>query len=210
MIFDRFAQAENFHTKKHPLLKSDWLISIVTLIVNAVVFLIAVYLWKTGIINISGTQNFLFITIQLIALILLMDILMYIFHFIAHIPLIYKLIHNKHHQHINTNFLSLFVLHPLETFGFGLMMISTLFIFDFSIYAISSYIFINLFFGTIRHLNREFFPRWADKLFIGTSRFHNQHHLDEQYNFGFYTTIWDRVFGTFKKENEQNNNATTD
>jgi sterol desaturase/sphingolipid hydroxylase (fatty acid hydroxylase superfamily) len=57
---------------------------------------------------------------------------------------------------------------------------------------------LNLIWGTIGHLNREFFPASFDHLFIGTTRFHNQHHLDESKNFGFYTSIWDRVFGTYK------------
>lgn len=125
-------------------------------------------------------------------------VVMYIFHCLVHHPFIYKILHRKHHEHKSTNFLSLFVLHPFETLGFGLMMISVFMLYDFSIFSITIYLFINLIWGTIGHLNREFFPKWMEQLFLGTTKFHNQHHLNEQRNFGFYTSIWDRIFGTYK------------
>ena len=31
---------------------------------------------------------------------------------------------------------------------------------------------------------------------IGTSTFHAEHHLQPRTNYGFYTVIWDRLFGT--------------
>lgn len=66
-----------------------------------------------------------------------------------------------------------------------------------NIFSITIYLFINLIWGTVGHLNREFFPKWIEQLFLGTTKFHNQHHLNEQKNFGFYTSIWDRMFGTY-------------
>ena len=90
------------------------------------------------------------------------------------------------------------MLHPLEALGFGLMMIAVFMCYPFSIVSITAYLFINLIWGTIGHLNREFFPKWTDKIFLATTKFHNQHHLDENHNFGFYTSIWDRLFRTFK------------
>jgi sterol desaturase/sphingolipid hydroxylase (fatty acid hydroxylase superfamily) len=107
------------------------------------------------------------------------------------------MLHGKHHEHVSTNFLSLFVLHPFETIGFGLMMIVLLMGYNFSLTAIVTYLTINLIWGTIGHLNRIFSDKF-DRLGIGTTRFHNLHHLDERKNFGFYTSIWDRLFGTYK------------
>ena len=124
---------------------------------------------------------------------------MYLFHYAAHIPFIYKILHSKHHEHVSTNYLSLFVLHPFETIGFGMMMMVLLMCYHFSLAAITIYLFINLVWGTIGHLNREFFPASFDRFFVGTSKFHNLHHLDEHKNFGFYTSIWDRLFGTYKR-----------
>ena len=35
---------------------------------------------------------------------------------------------------------------------------------------------------------------------LTTSTFHAQHHQDIDHNFGFYTLIWDRLFGTISPE----------
>ena len=35
---------------------------------------------------------------------------------------------------------------------------------------------------------------------IGGSTFHARHHQDLRCNFGFYTLIWDRLFGTLRKD----------
>ena len=44
------------------------------------------------------------IFLEVIALILLMDFCMYLFHYAAHSPYIYKILHGKHHEHVSTNF----------------------------------------------------------------------------------------------------------
>ncbi len=124
---------------------------------------------------------------------------MYVFHYLAHTPYLYQLMHRKHHEHISTNFLSLFVIHPLECLGFGLMMIALLISYNFSMLAVTLYILINLIWGTVGHLNREFFPARTELMGIGTTQFHNKHHLYENKNFGFYTNIWDRIFNTYEK-----------
>ncbi|WP_343534694.1 sterol desaturase family protein [Pedobacter sp.] len=172
--------------------------SLFTLMLNIAVMLIGVYLWKLGWITLSEGKTLWVLFIEIIAIILVMDLLMYIFHYLVHHPFIYKVLHRKHHEHVSTNYLSLFVLHPLETLGFGLMMLFVFMWYDFSIFSITIYLFVNLIWGTIGHLNREFFPKWSEKLFLGTTKFHNQHHLNEQRNFGFYTSIWDRLFSTYK------------
>ncbi|MCT2409278.1 sterol desaturase family protein [Chryseobacterium antibioticum] len=160
--------------------------------------LLGVFLWKNHWIILDQNPSVLSILFETVALILLMDLLMYFFHYAAHLPFVYKVLHGRHHEHVSTNFLSLFVLHPFETIGFGLMILALLMGYDFSIISISLYLLINLIWGTIGHLNREFFPASFDQFFVGTTKFHNKHHLDESKNFGFYTSIWDRLFGSYR------------
>lgn len=198
LFIDQTCPKNKIQTTDHPFLKSDLYLSLLTLLLNMVVMLIGVYLWKSGWIALNESKNLLILLVEIVAIVLVMDLLMYIFHYLVHHPVIYKVLHRKHHEHISTNFLSLFVLHPLETLGFGLMMIFVLMWYNFSIFSITIYLFINLVWGTIGHLNREFFPAWSEKLFLGTTKFHNQHHQNEQTNFGFYTSIWDRIFRTYK------------
>ena len=58
----------------------------------------------------------------------------------------------------------------------------------------------NIIMGLYVHSGWEFFPRWwhkswATKWFI-TATFHDQHHKYFNWNFGGYTTVWDRICGT--------------
>lgn len=198
VFIDKTCSKNKIQMTDHPFLKSDLYVSFLTLFLNIVVMLIGVSFWKTGWISLNESKTILTLLIEIVTIILVMDLMMYIFHYLAHHPFIYKILHQKHHEHKRTNFLSLFVLHPLETLGFGLMMIFVFMWYDFSIFSIMIYLLINLIWGTIGHLNREFFPKWTEQLFLGTTKFHNQHHLNEQRNFGFYTSIWDRMFGTYK------------
>lgn len=198
LFIDKTCRKSPLQEKDHPVSASDFYLSLFTVGCNSLVMLIGSFLWKNGWIKLENTQSGMKIGLEVIVLLLLMDLFMYFFHYTAHLPFVYKMIHGKHHEHVSTNYLSLFVLHPFETIGFGLMMLVLLLCYDFSVISISIYLFINLIWGTIGHLNREFFPAWSDKLFVGTTRFHNQHHLDETKNFGFYTSIWDRLFGTYK------------
>lgn len=199
VFIDKTCSKSKIQQQDFPITTSDMLLSLLTVILNAVVMLIAVYFWKMNWITLDESKSIFAIVIEVVCITIAMDFLMFIFHYLAHLPFFYKLLHHKHHEHISTNYLSLFVLHPFETLGFGLMMISVFICYDFSIISISAYLFINIIWGTIGHLNREFFPNWTHKIFLGTTKFHNQHHLNESYNFGFYTSIWDHLFRTYKR-----------
>ena len=199
LFIDETCRKSPLQASDHPVTKADFFISILTVICNCAVMLLGVFLWKKGWITLNNEAPVYQIFLEVLALVLLMDFCMYLFHYAAHIPFIYKILHSKHHEHISTNYLSLFVLHPFETIGFGIMMMVLLMCYHFSLAAITIYLFINLVWGTIGHLNREFFPASFDRFFVGTSKFHNLHHLDEHKNFGFYTSIWDRLFGTYKR-----------
>ncbi|WP_238349691.1 sterol desaturase family protein [Chryseobacterium cucumeris] len=198
IFIEKTCRKSQLQEKNHPVTRSDFYLSLLTIGCNSFVMLLGAFLWKKGWIVPGQTESVIGIIAEVAVLLLLMDFLMYLFHFAAHLPLVYKVLHGKHHEHISTNFLSLFVLHPLETIGFGLMILVLLVGHDFSVISISIYLLLNLIWGTIGHLNREFFPASFDRFFVGTTRFHNQHHLDESKNFGFYTSIWDRLFGTYK------------
>ncbi|UKB85739.1 sterol desaturase family protein [Chryseobacterium sp. MEBOG06] len=198
LFIDKTCRKNLLQEKNHPVSKSDFYLSLFTVACNSLVMLLGVFLWKNGWLEPGSNLSAGIIVFEVIALLLVMDFLMYFFHYAAHLPFVYRLLHGKHHEHVSTNYLSLFVLHPFETVGFGLMMLVVLMCYDFSVVAISVYLLINLIWGTIGHLNREFFPAQFDRFFVGTTRFHNLHHLDETKNFGFYTSIWDRLFGTYK------------
>lgn len=197
-LIEKFCSSPPLQEHTHPLKLGDVFWCVTTLICNVIALLVGVFLWKSNWIQLNSNADFIAVAAEVFVFVLAMDLLMYGFHYFAHKPFFYNSVHKKHHEHSSTNLMSLFVLHPVESLGFGLLLIGVLSLWSFSVLSLSIYLMINLVWGTIGHLNREFFPKKATKIAIGTTHFHNQHHLFEDKNFGFYTSIWDRLFKTYK------------
>lgn len=199
-LADRFSQRHYIQTHNQTVTRKDLVTSLIVLLCNALVFVIGVQLWRMGTITVTENSAVLRVVTEVFIMIMAMDFLMYVFHRAAHLPFFYRLIHGRHHDHTSTNAISLFVMHPVEAIGFGLTFILVLCCYSFSTIAIAAYVFINLLWGTIGHLNKEVLPaRWSmasKKMGLGTTLFHNRHHQTPGYNFGFYTTLWDKLFGT--------------
>jgi sterol desaturase/sphingolipid hydroxylase (fatty acid hydroxylase superfamily) len=177
------------------------IICLITNILNTVVTYAGFWLWQTGHIAI-GMQFSLWAVSDFIILFLAMDFLMYVFHFIIHRTFLYRAMHQLHHQSVDPKPIDLFVLHPVETISFGALWLILLMLYAFNVYAILAYLAVNVVFGLIGHLGLEPLPeklRIGTPLkFLGTSTFHHNHHQDVSHNFGFYTTLWDRMFGTYR------------
>jgi len=166
--------------------------------VNWLITIVAWFLWRQGFVVIRrdvGLRAWLDVPI----LVLVMDLAMYLLHRLVHLPWFFP-IHRLHHEYDRPRPLSLFVLHPLETFGFGVLWLVVITIYPSSWLGLSAYLAINLGAGMLGHLGVEPFPSWWSQLpalrQLGTSTFHARHHQDIHHNFGFYTVVWDRLFGT--------------
>ncbi|MGS2764853.1 sterol desaturase family protein [Sinomicrobium sp. M5D2P9] len=198
-----FGKRQALHITRNSLKKTG--ISFLTVGINTVITYVGYLLWQNGWITIAS-GNATSIILDFPVLFLGMDLLMYIFHLFIHRTFLYRAIHGLHHASENPVPLDLFVLHPLETIGFGFMWLSLLMLYPASFYAIILYLTANVIFGLVGHLGIEPLPgrirNWPLVKYIGTSSFHHDHHLDIRYNFGFYTNIWDRLFGTWKKESD--------
>jgi lathosterol oxidase len=182
--------------------RKEWLICAGTNVLNTVVTYAGYWLWKHGLIKISYEVSWTNAT-HFLLLFLAMDLLMFLFHFLIHKTVLYRAIHQLHHQAIHPRPMDLFILHPLETISFGALWLLLLVIFPFNLYAIIVYLAVNLAFGLTGHLGIEPLPAAIRRLpvlrYLGTSTFHHDHHEHVGYNFGFYTSLWDRLFGTFKR-----------
>ena len=186
--------------EQHPIVRSDVVLSLVTVMCNTLVFLLGVLLWKYGFIVLSGNQQWWRVLAEVLFLTLIMDFLMYAFHRTVHFVRQFNKLHERHHEHQSTNMLSLFVLHPIESIGFGLMMLVVIYVIPFSAIGISIYLLINSLWGTIGHLHHTVLPpswlKLAKRSYICTSEFHYLHHQHPDFNFGFYSSVWDVVFKT--------------
>jgi Delta7-sterol 5-desaturase len=170
-----------------------------TVLLNTAVTLAGLLLWREGLIRFR-TDAGLWAALDVLALLLVMDAAMYALHRVAHLAWLYPLLHRTHHRYERPRPLTLFVLNPAETLSFGGLWLVVIAAHDFSWLGMSVYLALNLAFGTIGHLGVEPLPeRWTRLPLLrhltgGT--FHARHHQDVAHNFGFYTTLWDRLFGT--------------
>lgn len=173
---------------------------------NALVSVIGWLIWKSGLITVySGSVAEA--VFHLVGMLVFMDFGMYVFHRVAHTPLIFKWMHSFHHRHETTNPISLFVLHPVEVLGFGALMIVYLILVPIEFYGLIGFLSVNVLWGTLGHSGVEPLPARVCQIpilrLIGTSTFHAEHHEHTRYNFGFYTLVWDKVFGTLDPEYDQ-------
>lgn len=173
-----------------------------TVFFNTLVTLTGYLLFKYGFIFFHLEFNLLNILIDFVVLIFAMDLLMYVFHRAIHqLSFIYRY-HDLHHKYDTPTAISLFVLHPIEVLGFGSLWLLLLLAVHFSIYAVILYLVFNVVMGIVGHLRKEIVPAAVKHhvcfQWLANTGFHVDHHQHEHHNFGFYTKIWDRLFGTLK------------
>ncbi len=189
-----------------PISRMEIVLATVCVILNSAVAVVGVVLWKAGLIQLRpfGEYGVLTVLLDSVVLFFAMDLAMYVFHRVAHLPILYPLLHQTHHRYENPRPLTLFVLNPFEVLGFGALWIIVLVLYHSSIEGILIYLTFNLIFGLVGHLGVEPMPGDWVKLpvlrYISTSTFHAEHHMDKGHNFGFYTLIWDRLFGTLSPD----------
>ena len=171
-----------------------------TLLINTLITYAGLLLWRTGFISIHEQVSWRLL-LDFLVLFIGMDLLMYVFHYGIHHTPLYHLVHAQHHEYTEPQPIDLFVLHPLETLGFGSLWLLLMAVYPAGFVAIVAYLAVNVLFGVLGHSGVEPFPAaWARHpllKYLGSSGFHFQHHQDDQHNFGFYTSIWDHLFGTF-------------
>lgn len=170
-----------------------------TVALNTVTTLIGLVLWRNGVIQFR-TDVGMRAWFDVVVLLIVMDLLMYGLHRFAHHPRVFPWLHRLHHGFDRPRPLTLFVLHPLENIAFGLLWLAVIALYPTSWLGMSIYLALNVLFGTIGHLGVEPFPTWwattPGLRLIAGSTFHARHHQDLGCNFGFYTLIWDQLFGT--------------
>ena len=147
---------------------------------------------------------------------ILFDLFHYWTHRIAHtVPVIYRVIHKKHHEHhlidINTTyhmgFFDVFLTVSLPFF----LAASIIPVSDYSIMILYWYKTIVELAGHVGKEGGSSFPQfiWLPKYFGFElySNDHNYHHMNGNCNFSKRFSLWDKVFGTYK--NSRQNVLTT-
>jgi lathosterol oxidase len=170
-----------------------------TVVLNVVITYVGLELWRRGIIVFRrdlGPRVLLDVAVLLVG----MDLAMYVLHRAAHHPWLFPILHRSHHRYDRPRPLTLFVLNPAETLAFGGLWLVVVSVYEASWLGMAVYLGLNVAFGAVGHLGVEPCPPgWSRRPvlgLLGTSSFHAQHHAELHNNFGFYTLVWDRLFGS--------------
>lgn len=189
-----------------PLTRKELGLAGLCVLLNALVAVAGLALWREGVISLRPFGDYSALTVLLDAFVLFvaMDFAMYVFHRVAHHPLVFRFAHSTHHDYESPRPLTLFVLNPMEVVGFGALWLLVLVVYSASIEGILIYLAINLVFGLVAHVGVEPAPeKWLRipvLRYVSTSTFHAEHHMDRFHNYGFYLLLWDRLFGTLSPE----------
>ncbi|MEO1730190.1 MAG: sterol desaturase family protein [Pseudomonadota bacterium] len=195
-------------TRKQMWRELGWSIaSIPVIALTAVLYLWAHSTW--GILQFySGLLDYgwLWLIVSMPIAVLIHDFYFYWMHRLVHVTGIFEVVHKVHHGATNPTPLSSFAFHPIEAVleAFGILIVALIIpVHPVILLALALYLQAT---NAMLHLGYEIFPRhWVRHpvlRYLNTPTNHNQHHSTFRYNFGLYTLIWDRLFGTLHPEYE--------
>lgn len=137
---------------------------------------------------------------SIILMIALHDLYFYLMHRAVHSKKLYPIIHKVHHQSHNPSPLAAFAFHPLEALTEFLIFPIVAFTIPHTLSALGVWMLAMSLVNAYGHLGFELYPKGFSTHPIGrwinTSVSHNMHHKFATQNFGLYTLVWDRLFGT--------------
>ncbi|EZF31621.1 hypothetical protein H109_07601 [Trichophyton interdigitale MR816] len=127
------------------------------------------------------------------------DFCIYWIHRGLHHPLVYKNIHKPHHKWIMPTPYASHAFHPLDGWSQGLPYHIFPFIFPLQKFAyVLLFVAINIW--TVMIHDGEYV---ANSPIINGAACHTMHHLYFNYNYGQFTTLWDRLGKSYRKPNDE-------
>ena len=159
------------------------------------------YLVVSGITRATfGWPTALEFSLQLISYFIAFDFYLYWVHRLLHKPLLFRWVHHWHHCSRIPSPLTAFATHPVEAGANALFIplaFSTVPINVIVVLWVTLQVQLHT---VVLHCGREPFPHWWifawPMKWFATPLFHDAHHSSVAGNYGFYTTVWDSLFGT--------------
>lgn len=129
----------------------------------------------------------------------------YFIHRALHHPILYKRLHKPHHKWIMPTPYASHAFHPLDGFAQSVPYHVFPFLFPLQKMAyVALFVFVN--FWTILIHDGEYM---TNNPVINGAACHSVHHFAFNYNYGQYTTLWDRLGGSFRQPDEAMFNKNT-
>lgn len=127
------------------------------------------------------------------------DFFIYFIHRGLHHPKIYKRLHKAHHKWVVPTPFASHAFHPLDGFSQSIPYHVYPFLFPLNKWAyIALFVFVNIWTVTIHDGEYAMNNR-----IINGAACHTMHHLYFNYNYGQFTTLWDRIGGSYRQPNEE-------
>ncbi|MFK8045648.1 MAG: sterol desaturase family protein [Crocinitomicaceae bacterium] len=179
------------HQLKFEMLNSAWSIIIFGLYGTLIVFL-----FRQNILTLSFSGGVM-ILIDLVILAIWNEIHFFVGHKLMHSKQLLKF-HRTHHKSVVVTPFSTYSFHPVESLIMGSVMIIPMLFYTFEIWSLIVFPIYHLFFNTVGHTNTQLINR--GKLSSTISGRHNSHHTKYSINYGFVSTLTDRVFNFFNSK----------
>lgn len=138
------------------------------------------------------------VPLSIVLFFLFTDFGVYLIHRGLHHPSIYKYLHKTHHKWVVSTPFASHAFHPMDGFlqSFPYHLFPFLFPIQKLVY-LGLFVVVNI--GTVMIHDGNFF---INNDYIHGTACHAVHHMYFNYNYGQYTTIWDRLGGSYRRAND--------
>ena len=165
----------------------------------------ATYLVREGVIPLASAPLTLgTCVLDVLVYVVLFDAYFYGLHRLLHVRAMYQRIHVVHHRSTSPTLLTALAFHPIEALAImGFMPVAMFLIPTHLVSLVIVSVFLS---GSIllAHCGYEVFPRWWNRVpvlnWYVTPRVHDAHHKRRDCNFSATLSIFDRAFGTLRRE----------
>lgn len=145
--------------------------------------------------------------LSLVLMFFLHDAYFYWAHRLMHHKVLFRHVHKVHHLSTNPSPWTSYAFHPFEAFVEASITPLIAFTIPAHTSAIMLFFLFSLIYNVYGHTGFELYPanfhkHWLGK-WINTSVSHNDHHKKFHGNYGLYTLIWDRLFGTLRTDYDE-------
>lgn len=183
--------------------------SVMTCAIFTAMFLLVLALDGAGLTRIYrdiGDYGWAWFFLSIPIMLLVHDLYFYIAHRLIHVKPIFERVHRVHHLSLSPTPFAAFAFHPLEAIVEAGIFVVLVLLLPVHFGAFVIFFSISLLINVIGHLGYEIYPRWLVASLLGrwlnTATYHAMHHRTFQCNYGLYTVIWDRMFGTLSERSQ--------